>query len=143
MSVAALPWPSFNSPFSSPELCSCLQRGTGKSHSCAGNADRGFSRNQAEGRCDPSILLSTESLGLTHFYSSASVFRMAPVLLNPLLSLPFPSLVCPAVSNPQFLSRLYLPWAFSSPSDGYSKNRGCFADVRKNYLADGFFFSPS
>lgn len=77
---------------------------------------------------------------LTHFYSSASVFRTAPVLLNPLLSLPFPSLVCPAVSNPQFLSRLYLPWAFSSPSDSYSKNRGCFADVRKKYLADGFFF---
>lgn len=79
---------------------------------------------------------------LTHFYSSASVFTTAPVLLNPLLSLPFPSLVCPAVSNPQFLSRLYLPWAFSSPSHGYSKNRGCFADVRKKYLADGFFFFP-
>lgn len=35
---------------------------------------------------------------MTHFYSSASVFRTATVFLNP-----FTSPMCPAVSNPVFV----------------------------------------
>lgn len=90
VSVAALPWPAFNSPFSSPELCSCLQRGTGKSHSCAGNADRGSSRNQAEGRCDPSILLSMESLGSDPFLQLCFCFYNGAGFAEPIVVFALP-----------------------------------------------------
>lgn len=134
--MAALPWPVFNSLFSSPELCSCLQGWWVKVTPGLEMQTVGSGKRQV---WSPPTLLATSPWDVTHFSSPAAVFRTAPVLLNPLLPSLFPSLLCPAVSNPQFLSRLYLPRAFPSPSDSYSKNRSCFADVRKKYLADGFF----
>lgn len=101
----------------------------------------GAGRNQAKGGCDPSTLLSTSLPGVTHFYSSASVFRAVPAFLNCCLCC---SHLCCALL---FLTHTFCLGCICHglslpPSGSYSKNRGCFADVRKKYLADGFFSLP-